>query len=81
MHLLQLENKGTAQPTLSGLQGKGPRMEARQEVRLKQAEAAKYKRLTETRSLNQPAAIIGFIRGGVHRETNEIHEENGPHQP
>ena len=44
-------------------------MEARQEVRLKQAEAAKYKRLTETRSLNQPAAIIGFIRGGVHRES------------
>jgi hypothetical protein len=56
-------------------------MEARQEVRLKQAEAAKYKRLTETRSLNQPAAIIGFIRGGVHRETNEIHEENDPDQP
>jgi hypothetical protein len=45
-------------------------MEARQEVRLEQAEAAKYERLTETRSLNQPAAIIGFIRGGVHRESH-----------
>jgi hypothetical protein len=32
-------------------------MEARQEVRLKQAEAAEQKmRLTETRSLNQPKA-------------------------
>jgi len=39
-------------------------MEARQEVRLKQAEAAGQKmRLTETRSLNQPTPIIGFIRG------------------
>ena len=33
-------------------------MEARQEVRLKEAEAAdQRKRLTETRSLNQPAAL------------------------
>jgi hypothetical protein len=39
VHLLQLE-KGTAQIKLPGLQRKGPKMEARQEVRLKEAEAA-----------------------------------------
>ena len=44
---------------LSGLQRKGPEMAARQEVRLKEAEAADTlkKRLTESDSLNQPQAL------------------------
>jgi len=42
MHLLQLE-KLAAVNLLSGLLRKGPRMAARQEVRLKEAEAADQK--------------------------------------
>jgi hypothetical protein len=41
-------------------------MAARQEVRLKEAEAAdQKKRLTETRSLNQPASIMDIWGGEV----------------
>ena len=62
MHLLQLE-KVAALIHFPGLQRKGPGMAARQEVRLKEAEAAdKEARLTETRSLNQPAALSALMR-------------------
>ena len=51
-------------------------MEAHQEVRLKEAEAAdQKKRLTETRSLNQPEPIIEFIRGVVQPEFDRIGQE------
>ena len=52
-------------------------MEARQEVRLKQAEAAdQKKRLSETRSLNQPASIINFIWGVVQTELGRYVKKN-----
>ena len=59
MHLLYLEERRNPQFNFRGCEERGRKMEARQEVRLKEAEAAdtKKKRLTESDSLNQPQAL------------------------
>jgi hypothetical protein len=58
VHLLQIGKSRSPNLTF-GAAKKGAQMEARQEVRLKEAEAADTlkKRLTESDSLNQPQAL------------------------